>query len=80
MNRLKQIERDVLRQAREWARAELEKELQKQADEMEMIWHEDSGKKRTQGSSRLSSLTLPPRGTNVSERFSLGENRLVAPS
>lgn len=37
MNRLKQIERDVLRQAREWARAELEKQLQKQADEMEMI-------------------------------------------
>jgi hypothetical protein len=37
VNRLKQIERDVLRQAREWARSELEKQLQKQADEMEMI-------------------------------------------
>ena len=37
MNQLKQIERDVLRLAREWARTELEKQLQRQADEMEMI-------------------------------------------
>jgi hypothetical protein len=37
MNRLKQIERDVLRLAREWARTELEKQLQEQADQMEMI-------------------------------------------
>jgi hypothetical protein len=37
MNPLKQIERDVLRRSREWARAELERQLQKQADEMEMI-------------------------------------------
>jgi len=37
MNPLQQIEREVLRRSREWARAELERQLQKQADEMEMI-------------------------------------------
>jgi hypothetical protein len=37
MNQLRQIEREVLRQSREWARAELETQLQRQADEVEMI-------------------------------------------
>jgi len=37
MNQLKQIEREVLRQAKEWGRAELEKQLQAKADQMEMV-------------------------------------------
>jgi hypothetical protein len=37
MNKLKQIEREVLRQAKEWGRAELEKQLQAKADQMEMV-------------------------------------------
>ncbi len=37
MSALVQIEREVLRQSREWARAELEKQLQAQADQLEMI-------------------------------------------
>lgn len=37
MNALKETEREVLRRSREWARTELEKQLQAQADQLEMI-------------------------------------------
>ena len=37
MSTLVQLEREVLRQAREWARAELEKQMQARADQVEMI-------------------------------------------
>jgi hypothetical protein len=37
MNPLQQIERDVLQQAQAWARATLEEQLQKQADQVGMV-------------------------------------------
>lgn len=37
MSTLVQLEREVLRQSREWARAELEKQMQARADQVEMV-------------------------------------------
>src|ERR1039458_2692145 len=37
MNPLQQIEREVLQQSQEWARATLEEQLQKQADQVAMV-------------------------------------------